>query len=225
MIRRSSKKGFTLVELMIVVAIIGILAAIAIPNFIRFQARSKQSEAKSNLKAYFTAQKSFYGEKDRYSASSDIGFSPEPNNRYDYYGPGTVANPAVLPAIANTEPWNRPNPAPANGFALITRDTARYGTAVADPGLSTVASAYVNAALGTATFNVITGSTPGTVCPLCGAGMIAVGNVDNDNIQDTWFIFTDDVTMGTPALCGGDEQGMVRGGSPWNGTNDVQCAP
>ena len=54
-----SKKGFTLIELMIVVAIIGILAAIAIPNFLKFQAKSKQSEAKTNLGAIFTGQISY----------------------------------------------------------------------------------------------------------------------------------------------------------------------
>src|ERR687883_2014072 len=80
------QKGFTLIELMIVVAIIGILAAIAIPNFIKFQARSKQSEAKANLKALFTAEKAFMQEKDRYSSLvGEMGFSPERNNRYAYY--------------------------------------------------------------------------------------------------------------------------------------------
>ena len=53
------KKGFTLIELMIVVAIIGILAAIAIPNFLKFQAKSKMSEAKTNLGAIYTGQLSY----------------------------------------------------------------------------------------------------------------------------------------------------------------------
>jgi type IV pilus assembly protein PilA len=78
------KKGFTLIELMIVVAIIGILAMIAIPNFIKFQCRAKQSEAKSNLKALFQAQKSYFAEYDEYSELNTIGFAPEPGNRYTY---------------------------------------------------------------------------------------------------------------------------------------------
>jgi type IV pilus assembly protein PilA len=63
-----------------VISVIGMLAAIAIPNFIRFQARSKQSEAKMNLRAIYVASQSSPG-----ATLSDIGFSPEPRRRYTYF--------------------------------------------------------------------------------------------------------------------------------------------
>ncbi len=57
---RKRQEGFTLIELMIVVAIIGVLAAIAIPAFINYVKKSKTSEAGSNLKALFEGAASYY---------------------------------------------------------------------------------------------------------------------------------------------------------------------
>jgi len=80
------KKGFTLIELMIVVAIIGILAAIAIPNFLRFQAKSKQSEAKTNLGGIFTAQTAYLSENNRYGSFTEIAWAPIGTKQiYTYY--------------------------------------------------------------------------------------------------------------------------------------------
>ena len=88
-------RGFTLIELMIVVAIIGILAAIAIPNFLRFQARARQSEAKTNLKAYFTAAKSMYAERGQLNCGF-CGYLPESGNRYTYRAHDGTAEVSVV---------------------------------------------------------------------------------------------------------------------------------
>lgn len=68
--KTNNRKGFTLIELMIVVAIIGILAAIAIPNFLRFQLKAKSSEGKTNLAAIRTAETSFFSEFGLYVSST-----------------------------------------------------------------------------------------------------------------------------------------------------------
>jgi prepilin-type N-terminal cleavage/methylation domain-containing protein len=59
MIRNRSKKGFTLVEIMIVVLIIGILMAIAVPNFINARTNSRVQSAISNLKEIESAKEQF----------------------------------------------------------------------------------------------------------------------------------------------------------------------
>ncbi len=79
-----SKKGFTLIELMIVVAIIGILAAIAIPNFLRFQAKSKQSEAKTNLGGIFTAEVAYLAENNGFANLGTVSWAPTGTPRYRY---------------------------------------------------------------------------------------------------------------------------------------------
>jgi prepilin-type N-terminal cleavage/methylation domain-containing protein len=56
----AGRRGFTLVELMITIAILGILAALAIPAFTAYMARSKTSEATSNLNQLFTSAASYY---------------------------------------------------------------------------------------------------------------------------------------------------------------------
>ncbi len=73
--------GFTLIELMIVVAIIGILAAIAIPNFLRFQLKAKSSEGKTNLAAIRTAEESFFAEFNRYVSADASPPTINDNNK------------------------------------------------------------------------------------------------------------------------------------------------
>ena len=109
--------GFTLIELMIVVAIIGILAAIAIPNFLRFQLRSRVGEGKTNIAAIRTAEESYAAEYATYigaaaapggALSGDkqnwlmttpgfdtMGWFPEGEVYYNY---DVVVNPAACPA-------------------------------------------------------------------------------------------------------------------------------
>src|SRR5437773_10088707 len=98
-----NQKGFTLIELMIVVAIIGILAAIAIPNFLQYQARARQSEGRTNLGGIFVSETAYLGETGRYGSFQEIGFTlASATNRYTYRGPlngGNAANAGCTPGV------------------------------------------------------------------------------------------------------------------------------
>ncbi len=60
MINKKNEKGFTLIELMIVIAIIGILAAIAIPNFISYRRRAYNSSANADIKNIYTSAQAYF---------------------------------------------------------------------------------------------------------------------------------------------------------------------
>ena len=107
-----NNKGFSMIELMVVVAIIGVLAAIGIPQYSKFQAKARQSEAKLSLAALFTAEESFRQEWNQFSTNlNNIGFSVQ-GSRLRYktgFGAGTCTSytttggaPAEVSSANNT---------------------------------------------------------------------------------------------------------------------------
>jgi prepilin-type N-terminal cleavage/methylation domain-containing protein len=71
-LNKKNQKGFTLIELMIVIAIIGILAAIAIPNFISYRKRSYNTAANSDMKNVYTAAQAYYTDNPTESITSGV---------------------------------------------------------------------------------------------------------------------------------------------------------
>lgn len=131
--------GFTLVELMVVVAIIGLLSAVAIPNFQKYQARAKTSEGKLQLASIYTAQASFFADYNIYATCLRfMGYDPanEASSRYYTTGfnndaaidPGPYAS-AVNSGLNTTDCAS--NLAATNGSSYFLGGK-RLGTALAD---------------------------------------------------------------------------------------------
>jgi len=110
----SKRTAFTLIELLIVVAIIAILAAIAVPNFLQAQVRAKVSRAKSDLKALATALESYLVDYNKYPEPLDvyrtgkygfwIGYAHELTTPVAYMSTVDLKDPFNLPGRENNDP-------------------------------------------------------------------------------------------------------------------------
>jgi type IV pilus assembly protein PilA len=117
--------GFTLIELMIVLAIIGILASLAISSFLSYNAKAKQAEAKINLGAIGVSAQAYFTEHDTYITSfSSLGWKPNLVTRYCYWYNGESQEGTPEPGV--------PDPCVAYG----------------DPGSTATASTFLAEAVG-----------------------------------------------------------------------------
>lgn len=101
---RKKSKGFTLIELMIVIAIIGILAAIAIPQFTEYRKRGYHAQMQSDLKNAYTAAQAYFSDHpaDSVDVATLASYGFTPTTGVNLSGSGTISTISFTATHAGT---------------------------------------------------------------------------------------------------------------------------
>lgn len=140
------KQGFTLIELMVVVVIIGILAAVAVPKLFGMIAKSKASEVGPAAGTYVKLQQAYVSESNAYGSWKLIGYTAPGNNKetnnFKFSATG-LADDAGTSKLAETDVWEAENKAKLNDCTSgknWTISTNAIGSAGQDSYIAEVAS-------------------------------------------------------------------------------------
>jgi type IV pilus assembly protein PilA len=138
--RRDEEEGFTLIELMVVVLIIAILIAIAIPTFLGSRGRANERAAQSSLRNAVTAAKTLFTDTSSYTGTTAAALTPiEPSLTFQA---GVSTGPKIVQVVLNATPSATDvilSAQSASGKCYYIGDSSTYGTsfAMANNGGST----------------------------------------------------------------------------------------